>query len=149
MDQFLRPSKSQSRWYGICPGQKCEPPAVSSWNVGASKINSSYSRIARKAGIAATPPASQRISRATLRRWEQTAREATVICNQTASFNRCMFKVQEDMRAQLKSIRTESKGKGSTKASEALDELQHLVDFNSSITQSAARQWSTLPTSSL
>ena len=45
-----------------------------------------------------------------------------------------MFKVQEDMRSQLKSIRTESKGKGSTKASEALDELQHLIEFNSSIT---------------
>ena len=139
VDQFLRPAKSQVRWYGICPAQKCDPPAVSSWNVGASKINSSYSRIARKAGMAATPPASRRISQDTLRRWEQTAREATVVCNQTASFNRCMFKVQEDMHSQLKSIRMESKGKGSTKASEALDELQHLIEFNSSITQSAAR----------
>ena len=139
VDQFLRPAKSQSRWYGICPGQKCEPPAMASWNVAASKINSSYSRIARKADMAVTPPASRRISQDTLRRWEQTAREATVICNQTASFNRCMFKVQEDMRAQLKSIRMESKGKGSTKSSEALDELQHLIEFNSSITQSASR----------
>ena len=54
VDQYLRPAKSQQRWYGICPGQKCEPPAVASWNVAASKINSSYSRIARKAGMAAT-----------------------------------------------------------------------------------------------
>ena len=104
VDQFLRPAKSQARWYGNCPGQKCEPPAVSSWNVGASKINSSYSRIACKAGMASTPPASRRISQDTLRRWEQTAREATVICNQTASFNRCMFKVQEDIRSQLKAV---------------------------------------------
>ena len=26
LDQFLRPAKSQARWYGICPGQKCDPP---------------------------------------------------------------------------------------------------------------------------
>ena len=33
----------------------------------------------------------------------------------------------------------ESKGKSSTKSSEALDELQHLIEFNSSITKSAAK----------
>ena len=139
LDQFLRPAKSQARWYGIYPGQKCDPPAISSWNVSASKINSSYSGIVRKAGMTSTPPASHRLSQDTLRRWEQTAREATVICNQVASFNRCMFKVQEDMRYQLRSVRLESKGKCSTKSSEALDELQHLIEFNSSITQSAAK----------
>ena len=136
MDQFLRPAKSQSRWYGLCPGQKSDPPAVSSWNVSASKLNSSYSRIATKAGIASTPPASRRISQDTLRRWEQTAREATVICNQSASFNRCLFKVQQEMQTQLKAVHFEGKGKGSSKTSEAIDELQHLIDFNASITQS-------------
>ena len=66
LDQFLRPAKSQAKWYGICPGQSCDPPAVSSWNVSASKINSSYSRITRKAGMTSTPPASRRISQDTL-----------------------------------------------------------------------------------
>ena len=139
MDQFLRPAKSQSKWYGISPGQKSDSQTVSGWNTTASKLNSSYTRIARRTGMASTPPASQRISQDTLRRWEQTAREATVICNQTASFNRCMFRVQQDMASQLKSVRLESKGKSSSKSSKALDELQHLIEFNSSITQSAAK----------
>ena len=43
------------------------------------------------------------------------------------------------MISQLKTVRLESKGKGSTKSSEALDELQHLMEFNSSIKQSAAK----------
>ena len=141
LDQFVRPAKSQARWYGICPGQKSDSDSqtVAGWSVTASKLNSSYSRIARKAGIASTPPASRRISQDTLRRWEQTAREATVICNQAVSFNRCMFRVQQDMNSQLKAVRLEGKGKGSTRSSEALDELQHLMEFNSSITQSAAK----------
>ena len=139
MDQFVRTAKSKSRWYGICPGQKSDSQTMSGWSVSASKLNSSYTGIARKAGMASTPPASRRISQDTLRRWEQTAREATVICNQAASFNRCMFKVQQDMNSQMKAVRLEGKGKGSTKSSEALDELQHLMEFNSSITQSAAK----------
>ena len=55
-----------------------------------------------------TPPASQRISQETLRRWEKSARVATVICNQAASFNRCLFKVQQSMQEQLKTVHTES-----------------------------------------
>ena len=97
MDQFLRPAKSQSKWYGLFSDQKSDPFAVSSWNVGASKLKNSYSRIERKAGISSTSPASRWISQDTLRRWEQIAGEAMVICNQAASFNRCLFKVQQDM----------------------------------------------------
>ena len=139
MDQFVRPAKLQSKWHGISPGQKSDSQTVSGWNVRASKLNSSYTRIARKAGMGSTPPASRRISQNTLRRWEQTAREATVICNQAASFSHCMFKVQKDMNSQLKTVCLESKGKDSTKSSQALDELQHVMEFNSSITQSAAK----------
>ena len=62
-----------------------------------------------------------------------------MICNQAASFNRCLFKVQQEMQSQLKIIRGESKGKGSKKMSEASDELQFLMTFNSSITQAAAK----------
>ena len=39
----------------------------------------------------------------------------------------------------MKTIRSESKGKGSAKVSPALDELQFLMDFNASITQAAAK----------
>ena len=62
-----------------------------------------------------------------------------MICNQAASFNRCLFKVQQNMQEQMKTIRTESKGKGSAKVSSAMEELQFLVDFNASITQAAAK----------
>ena len=58
LDQFLRPAKSQSRWYGICPGQKTDSQTVSGWSVSASKLNGSYNRIVRKAGMAPTSPAS-------------------------------------------------------------------------------------------
>ena len=43
------------------------------------------------------------------------------------------------MQSQLKTIRGESKGKGSKKMSEASDKLQFLMTFNSSITQAAAK----------
>ena len=50
-----------------------------------------------------------------------------------------MFKVPQDMQAQLKTIRTESKGKGSSKVATATDKLQYLMDFNASITQAVAK----------
>ena len=43
------------------------------------------------------------------------------------------------MKDQLKVLKAENKGKGTTKASTAADELNYLVDFNSSITQAAAK----------
>ena len=97
------------------------------------KVNSTYSRIARAAGIASTPSASRQISQDNLRRWEKSAREASTICNQAAAFNRCLYKVQDNMQSQMRAIKTElSKGKSSTKVSGATDELQFLMDFNSS-----------------
>ena len=133
------PSRSsQSRWYGLFSDHKDDPAAVSNWNTESSKLNSCYSRIARQSGLTSTPPASRRISQESLRRWEKSAREATVICNQAASFNRCLFKVQQDMQSQLKSVRSDTKGKSSTKVSTAMDELQYLMD-NASISQAAAK----------
>ena len=43
------------------------------------------------------------------------------------------------MQAKLKAIRTESKGKGSSKVTAATDELQYLMDFNASIIQAVAK----------
>ena len=138
-DQLLKPEKSQSKWYILYSDHKADPFPVSSWNTDSSKLNSRYSRIARQSGLTSTPPASRRISQETLQRWEKLVREATVICNQAASFNRCFFKVQQGMQEQLRTLRSESKGKGFTNASTATDELQYLMDFNSSITQAAAK----------
>ena len=90
-DVFLRPARSQSKWYGLHTDPK------------------------------------------------RSAREASVICNQAASFNRCLFRVQQNMKDQLKTLKAENKGKGSAKVSTAADELHYLLDFNSSITQAAAK----------
>ena len=138
-DVFLRPARTQSKWYGLHSDPKAESSQVSSWNVDASKLNSSYSRIAKYTGLSSTPPASRRISQEMLHRWERSAKETSVICNQAASFNCCLFKVQQKMKDQLKILKAESKGKGSSKASAAAEELTYLMDFNSSITQAAAK----------
>ena len=138
-DQFLRPAKSQSKWYRLFSNHKVDSSPVSTWSTDAYKLNSCYSRIARQSGLTSTPPALRRISQETLRRWEKLAREAMVICNQAASFNWCLFKVQQNMQEQLKTVRTESKGKGSSKVSFATEELQFLMDFNASITQAAVK----------
>ena len=139
MDSFLKPARSQNKWYGLYPGQEKDSSSVTSWHTGSTKLNSSFGRISRKAGMTSTPPASRRISQDTLRKWEKSSREASVICNQSASFNRCLFKVQQEMQAQLKTIRGEAKGKASKKVLEASDELQFLMNFNNSITQAAAK----------
>ena len=139
----MHPARSQSKWYGfVSDQQKIEAGTgkfVSSWSTDASKVNSTYSPIARAAGIASTPPASRQISD-NLRRWEKSAREASTICKQAARFNRFLYKVQENMQSQLRVIRTElSKGKSSAKVSTAADKLQFLMDFSSSITQAMAK----------
>ena len=139
MDQFLRPPRPQSKWYGLYSEQQADPAKVTSWSTGHSKLNSSFGRIARKAALASTPPDSRRISQDTLRGWERTAREASVVCNQATSFNCCLFKVQADMQSQIRTIRVERKGKGSAKVLEATEELQFLMEFNSNITQAAAK----------
>ena len=143
-DQFVQPPKSQSKWYSFVPnpqkGEQETSKTVTSWSTDTSKVNSTYSRIAKAAGIASTPPASRQISQDNLRRWEKSAREASIICNQAAGFNRCLYKVQDSMQSQLKVIKSDlSKGKSSGKVSHAADELQFLMNFNSSITQSMAK----------
>ena len=47
MDQFLRPAKSQSKWYGLSSDHKADPVAVLTWCTDPCKLNSSYSRIVR------------------------------------------------------------------------------------------------------
>ena len=101
-DVLLRPARSQSKWYGLHTDPKAESSQISSWNTDASKLNSSYGQIARYTGLSSTPPASRRISQETRCRWERSARETSVICNQAASFNPCLFRVQQNMKHQLK-----------------------------------------------
>ena len=77
MDQFLRHAKSQSKLYGLYSNHKADPSTQSSWNTDACKLNSCYSRVARQSGLTSTQPTSRHISQETLRRSENSAREAT------------------------------------------------------------------------
>ena len=139
-DQFLKPPRSQAKWYCCHSQQKSDTTeTVTSWSTDSSKLNSAYLRIARQAGIASTPPQSCPISQETLRKWEKTARESSVICNQAAGFNRCLVKVQQDIQSQLRAIKLEHKGKSAAKLSAAAEELQFLMDFYSGICQAMAK----------
>ena len=136
-DQFVRLAKSQSKLYGLHTTPKKDScDTVNSWNTGSSCINSTYLRIARQAGIASNPPLSRPIFQDTLRKWESSARESSVICNRAAGFNRCLLSVQQ---TQLRAIRTESKGKAASKVSAATEELQFLLDFNASVCHAMAK----------
>ena len=138
-DHYLRPAKSQSKWYALYSDSKVDSSTITNWSTDASKLNSCFSQITRQSGLTSTPPASCRLSQETLQKRKKSSRAATPICNQAASFNRCLFKVQQNMQKQMKTIRSEGKGKGSAKMFSALDELQFLMDFNASITQAAAK----------
>ena len=82
MDQFLRPPKSQSRWYGIHPAEPKDPTRlgkyVNSWPNDAAKINSAFPRIA-KPNVANSQPTTRQLSQDTVRKWEKAAKESSYI----------------------------------------------------------------------
>ena len=137
VDQFLRPPKSQSRWYGIHPAEPKDPTrlgkSVNTWPNDAAKFYSAFPRIC-KPSTSASQPSSRPISQDTLRKWEKTAKETSYICNQSAGFNRCITKIQDSVQENLKALLTElSKGKSSAKTQAALDELHYLTSFNQNV----------------
>ena len=71
-DQFIKPTKSQGKWYGLHPNQAKPAGSVSFWPSDNAKVNSTFSRIARYSA-----PDSRFIAQDTLRKWEKSAREAT------------------------------------------------------------------------
>ena len=138
-DQFVKVGRSKAKWYGLHPSTDKPADTVSFWESESLKLNSSYSRIAHPLGLATPAPVSCLLSQDTLRRWEKSAQESSYICNQAAGFSCCLSKVQTTMQAQLRKIQSEqSKVKSSEKTSSATDELQYLLNFNSSITQCMA-----------
>ena len=132
MDQFLRPPKSQSRWYGIHPAEPKDPTRpgkyVNTWPNDAAKINSA------KQNVANTQPAVRQLSQDTVRKWEKAAKESSYICNLAAGFNRCITKLQDSVQEQVRILHNEmGKGKSSAKAQSALDELHYLTTFNQNV----------------
>ena len=137
-DQFIKPPRS-SRWYGMHAEKRdCDNVTVSSWSPEPAKLNSAFSRVARR--TLPTAPPSRALSHDMLRRWERAAREQTVMCNEAAGLSRCLTRVQDAMSSQLKSLHLDSfKGKSSERMKQAVDELDYLVTFNWSISQAMAR----------
>ena len=138
-DQYVKVGKSQLKWYGLHPSTDKTADTVSFWGNESVKLHSSYSIISHSSGLATPAPASHPLSQDTLRRWEKSAREASYIFK-AADFSLSSSKVQSSMQVQLRKIQIEeSKGKSSEKIRSATDELQNLMNFNSSITQCMAK----------
>ena len=51
--QFIKPAKSQGKWYSLHPNQNKPAGSVSSWHSDTARVNSTYSRIAKLQG---SPP---------------------------------------------------------------------------------------------
>ena len=137
IDQYLRPPKSQNRWYGIHPAEPKDITRsgryVTSWPNDAAKLNNAFTRIG-KPSATTSQPSSRPIAQDTLRKWEKAAKETSYICNQSAGFNRCITKIQDSVQEQLKILQTElGKSKSSSKAQAALDELHYLTTFNQNV----------------
>ena len=130
-DQFVKPPKS-SRWYGMHAERgDSDSKTMYTWCPEPAKLNHSFSRVARRSFPSAQP--SRAFSQDMLRRWERTACEQTLMCNQAAGLSRCLTMVQDAMSTQLKSLHLDTKGKSSEKLKKAVDELDYLVTFNRSI----------------
>ena len=137
VDHFLRPPKSQNRWYGIHPAEPKDPlrpgKSVNTWPNDTARLNSAFPRIC-KPSVANSHPPGRPIAQDTLRKWEKAAKEISYVCNQSAGFNRCITKIQDSVQENLKTLQTElSKGKSSGKAQAALDELHYLASFNQNV----------------
>ena len=136
-DQSVKSPRS-SRWYVMHTEKKdCESNTVCTWSLEPAKLNHSFSRVARRSFP--TAPPSRSFSQDMLRRWERTAREQTVMCNQAAGLSRCLTRVQDAMSARLKTLHLDKKGKSSERTKQAVEELDYLVTFNQSISQAIAR----------
>ena len=91
-DEFVKPPRS-SRWMDMHTNTKdCGRITVCSWSPEPAKLNSAFSRVVRHSLPSALP--SQAISQDMLRRWERSAREQTVMCNQAAALSRCLTNVR-------------------------------------------------------
>ena len=136
--QFVKTPRP-SRWYEMHTDKKdSDRFTVCSWFLELAKLNSAFSRVARCSLPSA--PASRTISQDTLRHWEHSFREQSVMCNQAAELSRCLVKVQDSKVTHLKTLHTDKrKVKASERMQQAVEELEYLVTFNQSISQAMQR----------
>ena len=89
-DQFVKTPRT-SKWYDMQAVRKdTSTQAVGDWSPEPAKLNSMFSRVARRSLPSA--PASRTFSQDTLRRWERSFREQSVMCNHAAGLSRCLRK---------------------------------------------------------
>ena len=139
-DQFVTPSKSHAKLYGLHPSQARPAGSVSFWHCDSAKLNSAYTQIARLSGFTTPAPTSRLLSQDTLSQWEKAVRESTYICNQVAGLSGCLSKVQQGMQSQLKLLQSEqTKGYSAGEVRAITQELQYLMNINASITQCMAK----------
>ena len=129
MDQYLRPPKSQNRWYGIHPAEPKDftrpGKYVTTWPNDAAKLNNAFTRIAKSSATSSQPP-SRPIAQDTLRKWEKPAKETSYICSQSAGFNRCITKIQDSVQEQLKILQTDL-GKGNLQPRHSLHWMNYII----------------------
>ena len=83
-DQFVKTPRS-FKWYDMqmhVEKKDCDRSTVSSWSTEPAKLNSAFSRVARR-NLPTAPP-SRVLSQDILRCWEKAAREQLFMCNQAA-----------------------------------------------------------------
>ena len=137
-DQFVKTPRS-FKWYDMHVDKKeCDRSTVCSWSPEPAKLNSTFSRVARRK--LPTTPLSQALNQDILRHWKRAAREQSIMCNQAAGLSRCLTRVQDSMSTHLRSLHVDKgKGKSSERMQQAVVELEYLVTFNRSISQAMAR----------
>ena len=137
-DQFIRTPKSQAKWYTQSrikqDGNQRPGRTIYGWSGSEARLNSQFSCIAKISSDPSSGPASRPISQEILRRWEQCAREGSLITNHAAGFNRCVSEIQDKMNQHISFLNsTIVKGKAPKEVTDAVKDLKNLSAFHSSV----------------
>ena len=98
------------------------------------RLNSQFSRIAKISAYPSSGPASRPIPQEILRRWEQCAREGSLITSHAAGFNRCVSEIQNKMNQHISFLySTIVKGKAPKEVTDAIKDLKDLSAFHTSV----------------
>ena len=96
--------------------------------------DSQFSRIAKISSYPSSGPASRRIPQEILRRWEQCAREGSLITNHAIGFNRCVSEIQDKMNQHIAFLNsTIVKGKAPKEVTDVIKDLRDLSAFHTSV----------------
>ena len=137
-DQFIRTPKSQAKWYTQFrlkqDGNQRLGRTIFGWSGSEARLNSQFSRIAKISSYPSSGPASRPIPQEILRRWEQCAKEGSLITNHAAGFNRCVSEIQDKMNQHISFWNCAIvKGKAPKEVTDAIKDLKDLSAFHTSV----------------